>query len=145
MAFVLSALQLYSDEDYVHNYLGCGPNGDTGAIPIMGSIMISMFFTIIHILTHVFFILTTKVKGNKFKIGLGFYKHDKIITHIVKGVFYLFSAFLVYDYVAAFYKFYLYEFISFIFMTSTVIIYSVTISNIIETPDEQTEVKLNAT
>lgn len=135
LAFTLSAFELYGDEDYVHNYLGCGPNGDTGAIPIMGSISISICFGIIHVIAHIIFILKTKTKeGDKnFKIKFGFYKDEKIISWFIKAVFYLFTIFLIYDYIVSFYKFYLFEFTSFIVMEITIIIYSQTITNLIGT------------
>lgn len=145
LAFVLSAFQLYSDEDYVHNYLGCGPNGDTGAIPIMGSIMMSIFWVVVHVIAHIVFIVITRTKedNKNFKIKFGLYKDEKIAAYIIKSIFYLFAIFLIYDYVSTFYKFYLFEFVSFIAMTITVLIYGLTISNLIGTKKEQIAIKVS--
>lgn len=142
--FVLSAFQLYGDDDYVYNYLGCGPNGDSVAIPIMGSIVVSIFWAAAHVIAHVFFINTTRTKAvNKnFKINLGFNKDEKMAAYITKSIFHLFVIFLVYDYAVTFYKFYLFQFASFIATTITVLIYGQTISNFIGTKNKQIETKV---
>ena len=147
IVFVLSAFQLYGDDDYVHNYLGCGPDGDTGAIPIMSAVLASMFFVVVHIIAHIVFLLVTKAKtrNKDFKVKLGFYKDEKNAAWFIKLIFYLFAIFLTYDYISTFYKFYFFEFVSFIVMTLTVLVYSLTISNLIGTKEKPSELNLGGT
>ena len=139
LAFVMSAAELYGDEDYVHNYLGCGPNGDTGAIPIMESVIVSFFVGIFHVLAHLcfLFISRSKEKYKDFKIRLGFYKDEKLINWIIRAIFCFFILLLIYDYSASFYKFYIFEFGSLLFMILTAIMYMLTITNLIGTKSVQ--------
>ncbi len=143
VGFVFSAFQLYGDDDYVYNYLRCGPNGDSVAIPIIGSIMVSMFFFAVHIVVHLTFIRVTWTKSadKDFKIRLGFYRDEKVVIWITKLAFYLFAVFLVYDYARSFYKFYFFEFLSCIAMITTVLFYSITISNLFGTKKQQVDIK----
>ncbi|MGZ3884313.1 MAG: hypothetical protein ACXVPQ_04500 [Bacteroidia bacterium] len=133
LLFVLCAVQLYNDDDYVYNYLGCGPDGDATSIPVMGCVMVSLFWGTVHVVSHIVFILITRAKENdkSFRIKFGFYKNDRIINWFIKSFFYLFALFLIYDYAISFYKFYLFEFLSFLVMTITVLTYSLTITNLI--------------
>ena len=133
VAFTFRAFEIYGDEDYVYNYLGCGPNGDSVAIPMMGAVMVSFFWAMIHVATHFTFTLIRGIKtsGKDFRIRFGFYKNEKIAAWIVKSVFYLFAAFLIYDYILGFYKFYFFDFLSSLVMITTVLIYSLTLSNLI--------------
>lgn len=105
----------------------------------MGSMSVSFFWLMIHILVHGFFILNTwaNKKPARFLIRFWFYKDEAPLAWIVRLMFYVFTLFLVYDYCAAFYRLYLFEIASFFLMTLTVLIYGQTITNLMRTTKEQ--------
>ena len=131
---VLCAFQLYGNEDYVHNYLGHTANSDTGAIPIASYILVSIFFAILHIVAHLsFYKLTRYGKLDRdFGLKLGFYKNERKINWAIRIVFYLLTAYSIKDYIESFYKFYIFEFLFYLFIILALIVYSLTITNLIE-------------
>ena len=131
--FVFSALQMYGDQDYVYNYLKCTPGSDSVAIPIFGFIVVSLFFAVVHVVAHVVFIYITKTKtkNRHFKVRFGFYKKEKAINWIIKPIFYIFASLFIIVYKRDFYKFYFFEALSYVLIATTVVLYSLTITNLI--------------
>ncbi|MDQ3111706.1 MAG: hypothetical protein M3R17_17590 [Bacteroidota bacterium] len=130
LAYVVSEIDLLSDDDYVHNYLGCGPEGDSTAIPMAGVLMVGALFVVFHLVCHILFIVavvTRKKSERKILMRLGFYKDEKVVGWIVKGLLYLMAVYLIYDYCISFYKFYLFEFGSVVLMVLTALAYSIAV------------------
>ncbi len=133
--FIIRSFYLYTDSEYIYDYLKCDSQSDSVIIPITESILSGIVFIIIHIIAFILFshFARKQIDGYLVRIKSFFSKNDKISSIIIRLFFYSLALYIAFFDIKFFidFKFQILGLVELIFDVGIIILYGINISSLI--------------